>query len=83
MQCIFYMLKQCVTSINALKSDIKSLAAYGHLIEEVKSLVRNFSDFFFFFFCLKDKTTQLFITLLGMLASFWCEWKMFLHIFSL
>ena len=47
MQCIFYMLKQCVTSINALKSDIKSLAAYGHLIEEVKSLVRNFSDFFF------------------------------------
>ena len=41
------MLKQCVTSINALKSDIKSLAAYGHLIEEVKSLVRNFSDFFF------------------------------------
>lgn len=48
MQCIFYMLKQCVTSINALKSDIKSLAAYGHLIEEVKSLVRNFSDFFFF-----------------------------------
>ena len=52
MQCIFYMLKQCVTSINALKSDIKSLAAYGHLIEEVKSLVRNFSDFFFFFFFL-------------------------------
>ena len=77
------MLKQCVTSINALKSDIKSLAAYGHLIEEVKSLVRNFSDFFFFFFGLKDKTTRLFITLLGMLASFWCEWKMFLHIFSL
>ena len=74
------MLKQCVTSINALKSDIKSLAAYGHLIEEVKSLVRNFSDFFF---GLKDKTTRLFITLLGMLASFWCEWKMFLHIFSL
>ena len=47
MQYIFYMLKQCVTSINALKSDITSLAAYGHLIEEVKSLVRNFSFFSF------------------------------------
>lgn len=81
MQCIFYMLKQCVTSINALKSDIKSLAAYGHLIEEVKSLVRNFS--FFSFFGLRDKATSLLITLLDMLASFWCEWRMFFHIFSL
>lgn len=36
---------ECI--INALKYNIASLAAYGHLIVEAKSLVRNFSDVVF------------------------------------
>lgn len=67
MQFIFYMLKQWVTSINALKSDITSLAAYGHLIEEANSLARNFSDVFF---SLRNKAIRLLITLLDMLTNF-------------
>ena len=69
-------------AIAAMRSGLPSLAVYGHLLEEVKFLVRDFAAVEFSF--VPRQCNTLAITLLDMrdmLANIQCGWRMFPHFY--